>query len=85
MYIHIGQGSVILAEDIIGIFDLDITSQSHITRSFLRSSEKKGMVVNSADDIPKTFILCSSGSQNTVYLSQPATSTLIKRTESKIL
>ena len=85
MYIHIGQGSVILAEDITGIFDLDITSQSHITRAFLRIAEKRGIVVNSAEDIPKSFILCSSGEQDTVYLSQPASATLLKRTESNTL
>ncbi len=85
MYIHIGQGSVILAEDIVGIFDLDITSQSHITRAFLRNSEKRGIVENAAEDIPKTFILCSSGGKDTVYLSQPAAATLLKRAESNTL
>lgn len=85
MYIHIGQGSVILAEDIVGIFDLDITSQSHITRAFLRNSEKRGIVENAAEDIPKTFILCSSSGKDTVYLSQPAAATLLKRAESNTL
>ena len=84
MYMHIGQGSVIMAEDITGIFDLDITSQSHITREFLRNSEKRGIVVNAAEDIPKTFIVCS-GETDTVYLSQPASSTLLRRAESNTL
>ena len=84
MYMHIGQGSVIMAEDIIGIFDLDITSQSHITREFLRSSEKRGIVVNAAEDIPKTFIVCG-GETDTVYLSQPAAVTLLKRADSNSL
>ena len=85
MYIHIGQGSVILTEDITGIFDLDITSQSHITRAFLRNCEKRGIVINAAEDIPKSFILCSSGKQDTVYLTQPAAVTLLKRTQGNTL
>lgn len=84
MYMHIGQGAVIRAEEIIGIFDLDITSQSHITREFLRNSEKRGIVVNAAEDIPKSFIVCG-GEGGTVYLSQPATSTLLRRAESNTL
>ena len=84
MYMHIGQGAVIRAEDIIGIFDLDITSHSHITREFLRNSEKRGIVVNAAEDIPKSFIVCG-GDPDTVYLSQPAASTLLRRAEGNSL
>ena len=42
MYLHLGKGSVISTDEIIGIFDLDITSQSHLTRSFLAAAEKAG-------------------------------------------
>ena len=84
MYLHIGNGKSVKKNKIIGIFDLDITSQSHITREFLRNSEKKGIVVNAAEDIPKSFIVCG-GEGGTVYLSQPATSTLLRRAESNTL
>lgn len=82
MYVSIGKDTVIHDRDIIGIFDLDITSQSHITRGFLRNSEKIGIVENAAEDIPKTFILCSETSVNRVYLSQMSSATLNKRVES---
>jgi hypothetical protein len=79
MYLHLGKGTVIPESSIIGIFDLDITSQSHLTRKFLRSAEKEGNVVNMAEDIPKSFALCREDGKNIVYLSQMATSTLVKR------
>ena len=56
MYLHLGKGTVIDTAGIIGIFDLDITSQSHITRKYLTMSEKAGHVINAAEDIPKSFV-----------------------------
>lgn len=79
MYLHLGKGTVIDDREIIGIFDLDITSQSHITRKFLSAAEKSGQVINAAEDIPKSFVVCESGKKRAVYLSQMATATLLKR------
>ena len=42
MYLHLGQSTVIRDRDIIGIFDLDITSQSYRTRQYLNRAEKAG-------------------------------------------
>ena len=46
MYLHLGKGKIVSTEDIVGIFDLDITSQSHLTRKYLTMAEKAGEVVN---------------------------------------
>ena len=61
MYLHLGKGKIISTDDIIGIFDLDVTSQSHLTRKFLAAAEKSGEVVNASEDIPKSFVVCKSG------------------------
>ncbi len=82
MYLHIGKGNVINGDTIIGIFDLDITSQSHLTRKYLNLAEKAGQVINAAEDIPKSFVVCSEGTERRVYLSQMATATLLRRWES---
>ena len=66
---------------IIGIFDLDITSQSHITRKYLAAAEKAGQVVNAAVDIPKSYVVTEEQGKRNLYLSQMATSTLLKRSE----
>ncbi len=85
MYLHIGKGTVLPTEEIVAIFDLDLTSQSYLTRAFLRQAEKNGQVVNAAEDIPKSFLLCEREGQRKVYLSQMAASTLLKRAESGLI
>lgn len=85
MYLHLGKGSVISTDEIIGIFDLDITSQSHLTRSFLAAAERAGQVINAAEDIPKSFITAECAGKRRVYLSQMAAATLLKRAEAGTL
>ena len=82
MYLHLGQDVVVPDSEIIGIFDIDNTTQSHITRSFLNTAEKKRQVVNISDDIPKSFVVCVSGDGSKVYLSQLSSATLLKRSDS---
>ena len=81
MYLHLGKGTVVATDSIVGIFDLDITSQSHLTRKFLSLAEKAGQVVNAAEDIPKSFVVCAEGETRVVYLSQMAAATLLRRAE----
>ena len=85
MYLHLGKGKIVSTEDIVGIFDLDITSQSHLTRKYLTMAEKAGEVVNASEDIPKSFVVCQSGNNKILYLSQMASATLLKRAESGLL
>ena len=83
MYLHLGKGTVVNEKAIVGIFDLDITSQSHLTRAVLAAAEQAGEVENAADDIPKSFLVCCEGEQRTVYLSQMSCQTLLKRSEER--
>lgn len=85
MYLHLGKGTVVRKKDIVAIFDLDQTSQSHITRKYLAAAEKAGQVINAAEDIPKSFVVCHSREGRLMYLSQMAPSTLLKRAESEII
>ena len=79
MYLHLGKGTVVDEREIIGIFDLDICSQSHLTRKFLTMAEKNGRVFNAAEDIPKSFVICGNGEKTAVYLSQMSAATLLRR------
>ncbi len=82
MYLHLGQSTVITLNEIIGIFDLDNTTVSKKTRDYLATAEKEGRVRVVSQELPKSFIVCSSEKEkNSVYLSQISTSTLLKRTE----
>jgi hypothetical protein len=82
-YLHLGKGTLVREDEVLGIFDLDITSQSHLTRKFLSMADKAGQVVNAAEDIPKSFVLCRQRGENRVYLSQMASATLLKRAAEK--
>ena len=85
MYLHLGKGRVVSTDSIVGIFDLDITSQSHLTRRYLAMAEKAGQVINAAEDIPKSFVVCRDGEKSRVYLSQMAASTLLRRSEAGLV
>ncbi|MCF0138129.1 MAG: DUF370 domain-containing protein [Oscillospiraceae bacterium] len=79
MYLHLGGGVMVAKKSIVGVFDLDNTSQSHITRAYLAKAEKKGEIINAAEDIPKSFVVCRDGEGMRIYLSQMAVQTLLKR------
>ncbi|MEG1999821.1 MAG: DUF370 domain-containing protein [Evtepia sp.] len=81
MYLHIGGSVMIRTRDLIGIFDMDNSSTSFLTRDFLRRAEENKRIVNISDDLPKSFVLC----ENKVYLSQLSSATLLKRIESSSL
>ena len=83
-YLHIGQSVMLEDKRIIGIFDLDNTSQSKITKQFLNQAEEEGVVLNAVDDIPKSFVVCDHPYHSQiVYISQLNTSTLTKRAASQ--
>ena len=85
-YLHIGQNLMLEDKRIIGIFDLDITSQSKITRTFLHQAEEEGVVLTAIEDIPKSFVVCDHPyHEQIVYLSQLNPSTLKHRAESQKL
>ena len=82
MYLHIGQNVIIPFRDVVGLFDLDNTSASRLTRSFLERAEKEGRLVNVSDDLPRSFVLCSGQEgPSVVYLCQLSTAALLRRAE----
>ena len=81
MYLSIGKTKILPEENIIGIFDLDTSSQASATREFLSRAEKKGCVENAAEDIPNSFLITEENGNQRVYLSQSTSRTLAKRSE----
>ena len=82
MYIHIGNEKIVKQEEIIGIFALESTTISKRTRDFLTKAEKKGEVITVSYELPKSFVLCSKKRrEQTVYISQLSSNTLLKRSE----
>ena len=57
IYLHVGNNKSIREKDIIGIFDMDTSTVSQITRKYLSDAEKKRITESFTDEIPKSFIV----------------------------
>ncbi len=76
MYLYLGNDAVIPRSEIVGVFDLDNASWSIHTRRFLSAAEKNGRLSNTAEDIPRSFVVSAD---DTVILTQPNTAVLVRR------
>lgn len=81
MFLHLGENTVISTENLVGIFDMDNTTVSKITRDYLTQMQRENKVVNVSYDLPKSFILCRDKKTNEelLYISPISTQTLLKR------
>ncbi len=57
MFLHVGNNKNIRIKNIVGIFDMDNTTVSSVTRKFLSGKQKSFLVEAAGFDIPKSFIL----------------------------
>lgn len=78
MFLHVGNNKSILIERVVGIFDMDNTTLSAVTRKFLSTNEKSGLSQNAAlDELPKSFILyIDNDNQYKICYSQFSSSAL---------
>ena len=81
MYLHAGNNKNIREKDIIGIFDMDNSTVSHITRKYLADAQREERVVSAKDEIPKSFILYKENGKYMICFSQISTASLMGRTE----
>ena len=79
MYIHLGNDTAVPDKDIIGIFDIENTSVSRITKEFLSETGKSGKTVYVSYDMPKAYVLCT----DSVYITAVSPLTLRARAEKK--
>ena len=70
MYLHAGNNKNIREKDIIGIFDMDNSTVSHITRKYLADAQREERVVSAKDEIPKSFILYKENGKYMICFSQ---------------
>ena len=75
MYLHLGNNRVIRSADVIGLFDLDNTTISAVTRKFLADADKAKKVVSIRDEIPKSFVL----TDKKIYMTQISVQALHNR------
>lgn len=80
MYIHLGEKTVINDREIIGIFDIENTTVSKITRDYLSKNEKKKNVYYVSADLPRSFVVCEG---RRIFVSHLSPGTVAKRSETK--
>ncbi len=79
MYLRVEENIIVNTKDIIGIFDMDNTTVSRLGRSFLSRSEKNGLIINSTEDLPKSFVVTSECDKTKVFISSVSSKILAKR------
>lgn len=82
MYLRISNDCVISKNDIIGIFDMDNTTVSRQGRGFLPRAEREGCVVNTSDELPRSYVVTDRGGRLRIYLSSLSSKVLINRAKS---
>lgn len=75
MFLHLGEDTVVNSKEIIGIFDMDTSTVSKVTRDFLNKAEKNKKIVYVNYELPKSFVVTG----NKIYVSPLNTTTLLKR------
>ena len=81
MLLHLGNEISISSKKIVGIFDIEGSSVSKITRDFLNNAEKKGKkIVYCTYDMPKSFVVTlDEDLTERIYISRISCATLLKR------
>ena len=79
---HLGEGVVVRTRDIVGIFDMEKTTVSPLSRQFLADAQKGGRVFTVSYELPKAYVVCcEADGTETVYISQISAATLRRRAE----
>ena len=81
MFLHIGNNAVVRNCDVIGVFDMENTTISKSSRSFLSKAQKNGEITDICDDLPKSYIITNYEEKSKVYISSVSSQTIYKRAE----
>lgn len=79
MYLHIGGNDMIRQEEIIGVFDIENSTVSEVTREYLKGNSKGCISVS--HDLPKSFVVTEQGGICRIYFTNISSGTLKKRME----
>ena len=79
IYLNLGGGHVVRRDSVVAVCDMDNTTCSRATRELLAAAQRAGEVINAAEDLPRSFVLCEEGGRRRVWLSSPSTAALSRR------
>ena len=79
-YLHLGGDVAVRTRDIVGIFDMENTTEATVSRRFLADAEKGGRVYTVSYELPKAYVItCEADGTETVYITQVSAATLRRR------
>ena len=81
MYLHIGKGKSVREEEVIGIFDLDTSTISSITKKFINNMQNSGKLEYTDSDLPRSFVLTGKKKNAKIVLSRISTIGLKSRSD----
>ena len=76
MYLHVGNNKNIRISNIIGIFDMDNSTVSAVTRKYLSLGQKRMLVESAGLEIPKSFVIYKEKNEYRICFSQLSTAAL---------
>lgn len=79
IYLNLGGGHVVRRDSVVAVCDMDNATCSRATRELLAAAERAGEVINAAEDLPRSFVLCEVGGRRRVWLSSLSTAALSRR------
>jgi len=82
-YLHLGEDVIIPANSVVAIMDMETSTLSGDTRSFLKISEEEGFVETISAEMPKSFVITDNGKNMKIYVSPISSVTLQKRISGK--
>lgn len=82
IYLNVGAGKSIPERDIVGIFDMDTSTISPVSRRFLSEAEREKKTESPSFEIPKSFIVYRApDGEIKVCFSQFSSASLLGRVE----
>lgn len=75
MFLFLGGEVSVRSDDVVGIFDIEECSVSHMTADYLNACQRNGRIVNVSEDMPKSFVV----TVDKTYISNVSHSTIVKR------
>ena len=81
MFLHVGNNKNIRTKNVIGIFDMDNSTVSSVTRKYLSAKQKQNLVESAMDEIPKSFVIYVDEGEYKICFSQLSTAALMGRLE----
>lgn len=79
VYVNIGNNRNIPVSGIVGVFDMDNSTQSPEMKKWLVDLQNRGQIINVAESLPKSIIYYDDGVRESVYFSPFSSSVILKR------